>query len=167
MRVGLATEMTARTYYSERAILRRSKRYIVSNCLRIFKDKSPRALSLAARKLAIHRSSIARDFARPFSRVVTDVFKHPVEASLGHIVPPVCMVFGTEDKVVPPAWCKAAAPKIGRRGQTEVCALEGLGHLPMVEDPDRFLRAILPFIERTHLARGALKPAPPQRKAQA
>lgn len=148
VRVGFPTEVAARAYYSEKAILRRSSREIVANCLRIFRDRSPRALSLAARKLAVHRSSNAKAFARPFSRVVTDVFKHPVQDRLSDIVPPVCMVFGTEDKVVPPNWCRNAAPKIGKRG-ARVVALDGLGHLPMVEDPPRFWSAVRSFVDRT------------------
>ena len=89
--------------------------------------------ALAARKLAVHRSTQARAFAVPFADVVDDVFRHVVRSQLPELRVPTVIVSGARDVVVPPEACAQAARQVGAR----FVSLEGVGHCPHLEAPDR------------------------------
>lgn len=129
-----------RAYYSVDAIVRRSDAEIVANSRRIF--ATPGQViddALAARKLAVHRSSEARAFAAPFAAVVDDVFRHAVLERLGSLRVPCTLVSGERDVVVPPEAVAQAARRVGAR----FVALPGVGHCPHLEAPDRFAELVL------------------------
>lgn len=58
---------------------------------------------------------------------------------------PTLLVHGSEDRLVPPS---AAAWAIEERPDWEFELLDGLGHVPMMEDPARFAATVEPFLER-------------------
>ncbi|MBI1944838.1 MAG: alpha/beta hydrolase [Deltaproteobacteria bacterium] len=128
-----------RAYYSVDAIAQRSEAEIVGNSRRIF--ASPGLLvddALAARKLAVRRSSEARAFALPFAGVVDDVFHHVVLERLSSLRVPCTFVVGERDVVVPPDAVAAAA----RQHHARFVALPGVGHCPHLEVPDRFAELV-------------------------
>lgn len=59
---------------------------------------------------------------------------------------PTLLVHGTEDRLVHHT---AAAWAIEERPDWDFVLLEGLGHVPMMEDPDAFVNAVEPFLDRT------------------
>ena len=65
---------------------------------------------------------------------------------------PVLVVWGREDAVLPIGHLQGAK---GVFPQAEVQIIERCGHLPMVERPDAFLAALLPFIDRADAAAAA------------
>ena len=58
---------------------------------------------------------------------------------------PAMVVWGAHDEIIRPEVGRAAAARIPG---SELVILEGSGHLPMEEEPEAFLRAVLPFLER-------------------
>lgn len=145
----VATQQAARAYYAEAAIVARSDADIVSNSRRIFATPTDVCERLAARKLAVHRSPLRAEFARPFARVVDDVFRHPVLARLGDLACPTAFVHGDCDVVVPVAPVQAAAARIG----APFTLLRGVGHTPHLESVDETMDVLLPFVDETY-ARG-------------
>lgn len=133
----------ARSYYSFEAICARSDEDIVENSRRIFVSASPAREELAARKLAVHRSSQRSSFARAFASVVDDVFRHPLADRVGEVRVPLRLLFGAGDVVVPPAVGLRAAERHG----LEMTVLPGAGHLPMVESPAAFARSLALFLD--------------------
>lgn len=59
---------------------------------------------------------------------------------------PTLLVHGTEDRLVHPS---AAAWAVAERPDWDLALLEGLGHVPMMEDPVAFVGAVEPFLEGT------------------
>lgn len=141
--VSAPVQAMLRAYYSVDSIVRRSDGEIVGNSRRIFARPGLAADdALAARKLAVHRSSEARAFALPFAGVVDDVFHHVVLHRLTGLRVPCTVVSGARDVVVPPEACAEAARRLGAR----FLSLPEVGHCPHLEVPDRFaelVRAIL------------------------
>jgi len=147
---GLATATAgqaalARAYYGEEAISARSEDELLRNSHRIFVKGIGDADSrrIAARKLAIHRSPSRRAFARPFASVVDSVFDHPLADRFASLDLPVLLVRGSHDVVVERAPLVVAAARAPR---AELVELTGIGHLPMVEDADRFARLAFDFV---------------------
>jgi len=134
-----------RAYYSVESIVGRSDVEIVGNSRRIFAQPGLAIDdALAARKLAVHRSTEARAFAAPFAGIVDDVFRHVVLDRLPELRVPTTVVSGARDVVVPPAACAEAARRMGAR----FVSLPEVGHCPHLEVPDRFaelVRATLAF----------------------
>ncbi len=64
------------------------------------------------------------------------VRKHPFAKMLHRISQPTLLVHGTEDKVIQPATTRWMAKE---RPDWTTVLFEGVGHVPMVEDPKRFL----------------------------
>lgn len=148
---GLATATAgqaalARAYYGEDAINARSEDEILRNSHRIFVRGAEDAASrrIAARKLAIHRSSSRRAFARPFARVVDSVFDHPLADRFPTLDLPTLIIRGSHDVVVERGPLVAAAARAPR---CEYVELPSVGHLPMVEDADRFARLTFDFVD--------------------
>jgi pimeloyl-ACP methyl ester carboxylesterase len=134
----------ARAYYGVSAISARSEDEILRNSLRIFVRKDDAdALRIAARKLAIHRSPLRAQYARPFADVVDDVFHHPLAARVQDIDVPFCIVHGVHDVVVERAPLVRAVEK-NPRGR--FIGLESVAHLPMVEARDAFARIVSAFV---------------------
>ena len=133
--VPLALQAMLRAYYAVDAIVARPEAEIVGNSRRIFATPGLAASdALAARKLAVHRSSAARAFAVPFAGVVDDVFRHVVLGRLTALRVPCTFVTGEADVVVPPDAVAAAALRLGARLER----WSGVGHCPHLEVPDRF-----------------------------
>lgn len=133
--VSAPLQAMLRAYYAVDAIVKRSDAEIVGNSRRIF-AKPGLAIddALAARKLAVHRSSQARAFALPFAGVVDDVFRHVVLDRLSGLRVPSVIVSGERDVVVPPEACAQAA----RRMPARFVSLPEVGHCPHLEVPDLF-----------------------------
>lgn len=133
--VPAAMQAVLRAYYAVDAIVGRSDAEIVANSRRIFaRPGSAPDDALAARKLAVHRSLRARDFAQPFSDVVDDVFHHVVLERLGALRVPTVICSGARDVVVPPDACAAAARRLACR----FVSFPDTGHCPHLEVPDAF-----------------------------
>lgn len=140
-RTPLAVQAIARTYYSFDAICARRDDEVVTNSRRIFRHESAARERIAARKLAIHRSAQKEAFAWSFARVVDDVFRNPVAERLADIRVPRAIVFGEHDPIVSPTEGRIAAD----RAKVPFQRMPGLGHLPMLEDPEAFARVVLPL----------------------
>ncbi len=124
-----------RAYYAVDAIVGRPEAELVSNSHRIFATPGLAVCdALAARKLAVHRSSAARAFAVPFAGVVDDVFHHVLLERLSSLAVPCTFVSGAADVVVPPDAVATAARHLGARCERWA----GVGHCPQLEVPDRF-----------------------------
>lgn len=65
---------------------------------------------------------------------------------------PVKVIWGREDRVIPVAHAAEARHVMP---QAEIDVIERCGHLPMIERPDAFLAALLPFLERAEAAAAA------------
>ncbi len=139
-----AVQQAARAYYAEDAIVARPESDIVGNCRRIFAVPSDVSDRLAARKLLVHRSPLAREFARPCARVVDDVFRHPVR--LADLRAPTLFVQGEHDVVVPAAAVEAAAARL----RAPYRLLRATGHCPHLESVDQTMDVLLPFVEDVH-----------------
>jgi len=63
---------------------------------------------------------------------------------VGDVRAPTLIVVGEEDAATPPA---LAADLQGRIPAAQLVVLPGLAHAPQIQDPDSFLRAIVPFME--------------------
>lgn len=133
----------ARAYYSFDAICARADDDVVRNSRRIFVGPHPAREALAARKLALHRSSHKSSFARAFASIVDDVFRHPLADRIAEIRVPMRLVFGDGDIIVP----AAVGLRVAERHGLELTVLEGVGHLPMVEAPDAFAHALAGFLD--------------------
>lgn len=128
-----------RAYYSVESIVGRSDGEIVGNSRRIFAQPGLAIDdALAARKLAVHRSTEARAFAVPFAGIVDDVFHHVVIDRLPALRVPCTVVSGARDVVVPPAACAEGARRLGAR----YVSLPEVGHCPHLEAPDRFAELV-------------------------
>jgi 4,5:9,10-diseco-3-hydroxy-5,9,17-trioxoandrosta-1(10),2-diene-4-oate hydrolase len=62
---------------------------------------------------------------------------------------PVIVVWGRQDRVLPVAAAADARELIPR---AQVQLIDDCGHLPMIERPDQFLAALLPFLDRAEAA---------------
>lgn len=62
---------------------------------------------------------------------------------LHRITAPVLLIWGASDQLVPPTYAAEFQRAIPG---AELCLIEGAGHLPMVEQEDAFLRAVMDFL---------------------
>ena len=69
----------------------------------------------------------------------------PPPGALEAIAPPVLIVWGDDDRVIPLDRATAHLPRLRR---SRLAVLERCGHLPMEESPEAFLDELLPFLER-------------------
>lgn len=63
------------------------------------------------------------------------------------IAAPTLLVQGDQDRVVDP---KAALRLVDERPDWDVVVLDDVGHVPMIETPERFLEAVLPWLGSLH-----------------
>lgn len=82
----------------------------------------------------------------------------PLTGYLRTTTTPTLLLHGTADRLVPVAVARAAAV---RRPDWRVEILDGIGHVPMLEDPDRTAAAILDWLEHEG------RPAAPAAQSQA
>ena len=75
-----------------------------------------------------------------------------IEAKLRPIDRPACVVWGAEDPYLP----KTMAPAMRDCfPSAEVHVLDGLGHWPFVDDPERVRSIVIPFLKRQLTGEGA------------
>lgn len=87
------------------------------------------------------------------------IYQQPVRHELGLLVTPTLLVIGQEDRtapgrdLVPPAVLETLGryPELGRAAARDIrgsrlVELEGMGHIPHLEAPERFRRALLDFL---------------------
>jgi pimeloyl-ACP methyl ester carboxylesterase len=70
-------------------------------------------------------------------------------ARIGSYAGPMLVVWGREDRVIPVDQVRVLRTLLPR---AEVRIIDRCGHLPMIECPDEFLAAVVPFIERAERA---------------
>jgi pimeloyl-ACP methyl ester carboxylesterase len=141
--VGPFTAATLRAHYSVESIVHRQESDVVATSTRIFADgHHPLCARLAARKLAIHRSTEQRTFAIPFAAYVDDVFRHVVRDRFASLRVPTLVVSGERDVVVPPEACETAARRLG----CPFVALPGVGHTPHLESTAAFVSTVSDFL---------------------
>ncbi len=68
-----------------------------------------------------------------------------LEDRLSQLAAPTLLVWGRHDHIFPPAHAEAARQKIPR---AELVIFEDSGHTPQLEEPDRFNRLVLEFLDR-------------------
>jgi pimeloyl-ACP methyl ester carboxylesterase len=56
---------------------------------------------------------------------------------------PTLVVWGAEDRVIPATHANLGAQALN---DTHVIILEGIGHVPQLEDPEAFVRAVEKFL---------------------
>jgi pyruvate dehydrogenase E2 component (dihydrolipoamide acetyltransferase) len=64
---------------------------------------------------------------------------------LGQVKVPVLILWGAEDRVIPATHAQLGAQGMGR---AQVAILEGVGHVPQLEDADGFVAAVQSFLRR-------------------
>lgn len=84
-----------------------------------------------------NREMTARLAWKPYMR------SHTLPALLGGVATPTLVLWGREDAIIPPGVCDQYARAIP--GATAK-VLEGAGHMPEMEQPDAFARAVLDFL---------------------
>jgi pimeloyl-ACP methyl ester carboxylesterase len=134
----------AQELYRFENLVGRSDADVVAGARRIFSTPHKKREELAARKLAIHRSEKKRAYMAPFAQLVAEVFDHNVGEDLGRLDQPVEMVFGDRDAIVPHPLVK----KVATRWRIPFHLLHEVGHLPMVEAPQRFGQIAHAFFNR-------------------
>lgn len=73
---------------------------------------------------------------------------YDLEALLGQVPCPTLVVAGRHDRITAPHWSEAMARAIPK---AELVLFQGSGHLPMVEEPQGFVRAVEGFFRAHHL----------------
>ncbi|RMG11668.1 MAG: alpha/beta hydrolase, partial [Deltaproteobacteria bacterium] len=134
---------TLATYDADR-LVSRSEEEVVLGARRLFAAPHPEAERLAARKLALHRSSLCADYMRPFARIVGEVLDRQVGADVSRIQVPMLFVSGTADCIVPPPVVQAAARRTGQ----PFVAMPHTGHVPMLEAPERLWPLVSDFARK-------------------
>jgi pimeloyl-ACP methyl ester carboxylesterase len=72
----------------------------------------------------------------------------PMVRDLATIQCPTLIMHGRRDRLVPVAWARALAAK--RKDWTYV-ELDGCGHVPQMEQPDRFVGTVMSWLQRGSL----------------
>ncbi|MET0285123.1 MAG: alpha/beta fold hydrolase [Polyangiales bacterium] len=93
--------------------------------------------------------------ARAFARTVADVIdwrgqrRHFLDrAKEIRVLPPVALLWGTKDRVIPYAQAQSASKMLAG---AELIAFEGCGHFPHHQKPFEFTRAVLSFLDRPYV----------------
>jgi pimeloyl-ACP methyl ester carboxylesterase len=67
----------------------------------------------------------------------------PMRDDLGAVHAPTLLIHGTEDRLVPVSFARAVAE---RRPEWQLEVFDDCGHVPMLEHPDRFVRAVVAWL---------------------
>jgi pimeloyl-ACP methyl ester carboxylesterase len=107
-----------------------------------------------------HVVALARETA---SEVWTDALPELMEMDLRHALPrvevPALVMVGELDRVTPPG---AAVALAGALPDGRLAVIEGSGHIPMLEHPERVLRELVPFLDGVLVRE---RPKPRRRRA--
>lgn len=86
----------------------------------------------------------ARTHPRTLLRLAHELVREDVTETLRHIEASTLLVWGENDPLVPPALAHAFRRQLPR---SAVVVLDGAGHVPMLERPGAFNRAVLDFLD--------------------
>ena len=94
----------------------------------------------------VARPGVSAVFSEASRSIVrTYVFARTYRRRLAAIRTPALLVHGAADRLVPPANAWRAARE---HANWDLVVLPDTGHVPQVEQPERFLRAVLPWLDR-------------------
>jgi len=71
---------------------------------------------------------------------LTEVLEHSVERRLGEIAAPATLLWGADDGVLPLAYAEALQQALPR---ATLHVIEGAGHIPHMQQPERFLQCLI------------------------
>lgn len=118
---------------------RRRRSYVIPIARSV--GRSPGRLALAAR-------DVVRIGPRRLWQVATDLLGADVTPILRNVRAPTLVVWGADDRVLPPTLGTVFADEIPN---CRLVVLEGCGHLPMLEAPEALNEELLRFLEeRSH-----------------
>jgi pimeloyl-ACP methyl ester carboxylesterase len=91
-------------------------------------------------------SILGREGARALARMTKSVIgREHVEALLPTVSQETLLIWGEQDRLLPPRWADAFASRLRR---AEVRRIAGAGHMPMLEEPDAVADLIADFVDR-------------------
>jgi pimeloyl-ACP methyl ester carboxylesterase len=105
--------------------------------------KQPSALSVDLIYCALLSAPAAS--LRPIAAAAVAYMGEPFEHSLSQIACPTLVVWGVEDRLVPPD----AAHEISRRLGAPIVRLAEAAHLIMMEQPEQFAAAVAEFVRHS------------------
>jgi len=113
---------------------------------RLDPDLRQRFMHLAAERYAYPEAAAAyADAARTLLREVAGNFD--ADLAVAAAARPTLLIHGAEDALVSVAFARAAA---ARHDPLDLCVLEGVGHAPQLEAPERFMAIVEPFLDVAH-----------------
>jgi 3-oxoadipate enol-lactonase len=104
---------------------------------------SPRYVQANPQAMAEYRQRVARANTDSLRSAIGACMSHDMHGALARIQAPTLVITGSEDRLVPPyhaEYLHRAIPKVSLR------VIEGSGHIPHLEAPERFLRVVLEFL---------------------
>jgi pimeloyl-ACP methyl ester carboxylesterase len=120
---------------------------------RLDPDLRRRLVLLAAERYAYPEAAAAyADAARTLLQEVAGNFD--ADLAVAAVARPTLLLHGAEDALVSVAFARAAAE---RHGTVDLCVLDGVGHAPQLEAPERFMAIVERFLGEAYLV-----PAPGQ-----
>lgn len=107
---------------------------------RVFHDAY---LAAHPQAIEVRRQSLLKIAPEAFIAACNTLVGTDLVPQLGKIKNPTLVVYGELDAATPPALCKQLASGIPG---AQIIELPGCGHCPPLEQPDAFLRVVLPFL---------------------
>lgn len=101
------------------------------------------AASVAPRFVPVLAADAARAGPRTILSATTQLLRADITPRLGRIVAPTMLVWGSRDRLVPPALGRLAAERIPGSQYVEI---PGAGHVPMWEAPGEFVSVVRAFL---------------------
>ena len=113
---------------------------------RLDPDLRQRFMLLAAERYAYPEAAAAyADAARTLLQEVAGDFD--ADLAVAAAARPTLLIHGAEDALVSVAFARAAA---ARHESLDLCVLEGVGHAPQLEAPERFMAIVEPFLDEAY-----------------
>jgi pimeloyl-ACP methyl ester carboxylesterase len=110
------------------------------------RDLRQRIVLLAAERYAYPEAAAAyADAARTLLQEVAGDFD--ADLALAAAARPTLLLHGAEDALVNVAFARAAA---ARHETVDLCVLDGVGHAPQLEAPERFMAIVEPFLDEAY-----------------
>jgi pimeloyl-ACP methyl ester carboxylesterase len=110
----------------------------------VLHEPAPELLERAVESTAV--SILGREGARALARMTKSVIgREHVEALLPTVSQETLLIWGEQDRLLPPRWADAFASRLRR---AEVRRIAGAGHMPMLEEPDAVADLIADFVDR-------------------